>query len=92
MLIKSCYDNTAVYYFSKLFIMKKICPFIISILTLMACANEYKNTNDTVQAKFDKKQTKIEKNIAEQANQDRPQLEVPAVDYTSPSGKSKSEQ
>lgn len=67
--------------------MKRIYPLIICLLTLTACSNESQNSTNTAQAEFDKKQTEIEKNIAEQAEQDRPQIEVPAVDYTSPVAK-----
>ena len=56
-------------------------------MALTACANESQEATDTAQAEFDKKQTEIEKNIAEQIEQDRPQFEVPAVDYTSPVAK-----
>ena len=71
----------------KLLIMKRIYPLIFFLLTLTACSNETQQATDTSQAEFDKKQTEIEKNIAEQAEQDRPQFEFPAVDYTSPVAK-----
>ena len=67
--------------------MKRIYPLIISLLTLTACSNESQNATDTAQAEFDKKQTEIKNNIAEQEEQDRPQFELPAVDYTSPVAK-----
>lgn len=64
--------------------MKIIYPIIISLLTLTACSNDSQQASDAAKANFDNKQTELEKNIAEQAEQDRPQIEVPAVDYTSP--------
>ena len=67
--------------------MKRIYPLIISLLTLTACSNEPQNATDTAQAEFDKKQTEIKKSIAEQEEQDRPQFELPAVDFTSPVAK-----
>ena len=67
--------------------MKRIYPLIISLLTLTACSNESQNATDTAQAEFDKKQTEIKNNIAEQEEQDRPQFELPAVDFTSPVAK-----
>jgi len=73
--------------FYKPLIMKRIYPLIISLLTLTACSNKSINATVTAQAEFDKKQTEIEKNIAEQAEQDRTQFEFPAVDYTSPVAK-----
>lgn len=67
--------------------MKRIYPFLLTILALTACSNESQQATDTTQAEFDQKQTEIEKNIAEQVEQDRPQFEVPHVDYTSPVAK-----
>lgn len=67
--------------------MKRIYPFLLTILALTACSNESQQATDTTQAEFDQKQTEIEKNIAEQVEQDRPQFEVPPVDYTSPVAK-----
>ncbi len=67
--------------------MKRIYLLIFAILSLTACSNESQQATDTTQAEFDKKQTELEKNITEQAEQDRPQFEVPAVDYTSPVAK-----
>lgn len=63
--------------------MKIIYPLILAIFTLSACSNETLQATDSSEAEFEKKQAEIEKNIAEQADQDRPQIELPAVDYTS---------
>ena len=64
--------------------MKIIYPIILTILALAACSDNNPQATDTAKAEFDKKQAEIEKNIAEQAEKDRPQFDVPAVDYTSP--------
>lgn len=64
--------------------MKIIYPIILTILALAACSDNNPQSTDTAKAEFDKKQAEIEKNIAEQAEKDRPQFDVPAVDYTSP--------
>lgn len=64
--------------------MKRIYPIILTILALAACSDNTPQTTDTAKAEFDKKQAEIEKSIAEQAEKDRPQFDVPAVDYTSP--------
>ena len=71
----------------KPFFMKRIYPFILTIFTLSACSNDTQQASDAAKAEFDKKQTKLEKNIADQAEQDRPQFEIPAIDYTSPVAK-----
>ncbi|MDN5626053.1 MAG: hypothetical protein L0G96_23185 [Acinetobacter sp.] len=57
---------------------------ILTILALAACSDNSPQATDTAKAEFDKKQAEIEKSIAEQAEKDRPQFDVPAVDYTSP--------
>lgn len=67
--------------------MKRIYPIILTIITLVACSDNTPQKTDSAKAEFDKKQAEIEKNIAEQAAKDRPQFEVPAVDYTSPVAK-----
>lgn len=64
--------------------MKIIYPIILTILALAACSDNSPQATDTAKAEFDKKQAEIEKSIAEQAEKDRPQFDVPAVDYTSP--------
>lgn len=64
--------------------MKIIYPIILTILALAACSDNNPQSTDTAKAEFDKKQAEIEKSIAEQAEKDRPQFDVPAVDYTSP--------
>lgn len=67
--------------------MKRIYPVILSILALAACSDNTPPKAETTQADFDKKQAEIEKSIAEQAEQDRPHFDVPAVDYTTPVAK-----
>lgn len=67
--------------------MKRIYPLILVIFALVACSNDPQQATDTAKADFDKKQAEIEKSIAEQAKQDRPQFDVPAVDYTNPIAK-----
>lgn len=67
--------------------MKIIYPIFLSILALTACSDNTPPKVDTTQADFDKKQAEIEKSIAEQAEQDRPHFDVPAVDYTTPVAK-----
>ncbi|WP_273798717.1 hypothetical protein [Acinetobacter schindleri] len=67
--------------------MKRIYPLILTILALGACSNDSPQVSDTTKADFDQKQAEIEKSIAEQAEQDRPQFDVPAVDYTTPVAK-----
>lgn len=67
--------------------MKRIYPLILTILALGACSNDSPQVSEPAKAEFDKKQAEIEKNIAEQAEQDRPQFDVPAVDYTTPVAK-----
>ena len=54
----------------KPFFMKRIYILIFSILFLAACSNETQQATDTSQAEFDKKQTELEKNIADRAEQD----------------------
>lgn len=67
--------------------MKRIFPIFFTILVLAGCSNELEQASDSTQAEFDKKQAEIEKSIAAQAEQDRPQFDVPAVDYTTPVAK-----
>lgn len=67
--------------------MKRFYLTILTIFALNACSNETQQATDNSKAEFEKKQAEIEKNIAEQADQDRPQIELPAVDYTSPVAK-----
>lgn len=63
--------------------MKRIYPVLLSVLALVACSDNTPQATNTTQADFDKKQAEIEESIAEQAEQDRPHFDVPAVDYTS---------
>lgn len=67
--------------------MKRIYPLILVIFALGACSNDSQQATDTAKADFNQKQAEIEKSIAEQAKQDRPQFDVPAVNYTNPIAK-----
>ncbi|MFN4366495.1 MAG: hypothetical protein ACK4GA_02505 [Acinetobacter sp.] len=64
--------------------MNQIYPLFLTIIALGACSADTQQATDTTKAKFNQKQAEIEKSIAEQAEQDRPQFDVPAVDYTTP--------
>ena len=67
--------------------MKRFYPVIFTFLTLCACSDEPQKTVDNAQIEFDQKQVEIKKNIADQAEQDRPHFDIPAVDYTTPVAK-----
>lgn len=67
--------------------MKRIYPILLTIFALTACSDNTPQATDPAKAEFDKKQAEIEKSIAEQAEQDRPHFDVPAVDYTTPVAK-----
>lgn len=67
--------------------MKRIYTIILTILTLAACSDNTPQATDTAKVEFDKKQAEIEKSITEQAEQDRPHFDIPAVDYTTPVAK-----
>ena len=71
----------------KLFIMKIIYLLIIFIFALTACSDNNSKADNMIKAEFDKKQAEIENSIAEQAKQDGPQFDVPAVDYINPIAK-----